>query len=145
MFFVGKRKEIIMKKSTSSLSEIIDKNGAEKEAQSFKKEFSKLNEDLQTILRHVKSSGSELTKDVSNEVWSKMEGVASRLSDINQKVTNSASDFVDTQITNAKEKTQEYANDLENTIRKNPLSSVAISFGIGLIISRVLGSWHSSH
>ncbi|MCP5322592.1 MAG: hypothetical protein H6492_01100 [Candidatus Paracaedibacteraceae bacterium] len=134
-----------MKKSTSSLSEIIDKNGAEKEAQSFKKEFSKLNEDLQTILRHVKSSGSELTKDVSNEVWSKMEGVASRLSDINQKVTNSASDFVDTQITNAKEKTQEYANDLENTIRKNPLSSVAISFGIGLIISRVLGSWHSSH
>lgn len=134
-----------MKKSTGSLSEILDKNEAQKESQTFKEEFSKLNEDLQTILRHVKSSGSELTKDVSNEVWSKMEGVASRLSEINQKVTNSASNFVNSQVSHAKEKTQEYANDLENTIRAKPLTSVAISFGIGLIISRVLGSWHSSH
>jgi ElaB/YqjD/DUF883 family membrane-anchored ribosome-binding protein len=48
-------------------------------------------------------------------------------------------------IDKTKEIAQEYTDNLENAIKENPIKSVAISFGIGLFISKVLGSWHSSH
>lgn len=113
--------------------------------QTFGDEFSKLNQDLQTILQHVKTAGVEMTKDVSQDVWSRLENVASRVSDFNRQITNSTGDFISHHLEKTKEIAQEYTDNLENAIKENPIKSVAISFGIGLLISKVLGSWHSSH
>jgi ElaB/YqjD/DUF883 family membrane-anchored ribosome-binding protein len=113
--------------------------------QAFGDEFSKLNQDLQTILQHVKTAGADMTKDVSKDVWFRMESVASRVSDLNNQISGCASDFVSHHIDKTKEIAQEYTDNLENAIKENPIKSVAISFGIGLFISKVLGSWRSSH
>lgn len=113
--------------------------------QSFEAEFSKLNQDLQTILQHVKTAGVDMTKDVSQDVWSRMENVASRVSDFNKQISSSTGDFVSHHLEKTKEIAQEYSDNLENAIKENPIKSVAISFGVGLLISKVLGSWHSSH
>jgi ElaB/YqjD/DUF883 family membrane-anchored ribosome-binding protein len=113
--------------------------------QSFGDEFSKLNQDLQTILQHVKTAGVDMTKDVSQDVWSRMENIASRVSDFNKQISSSTGDFVSHHLEKTKEIAQEYSDNLENAIKENPIKSVAISFGVGLLISKVLGSWHSSH
>lgn len=112
---------------------------------SFGDEFSKLNQDLQTILQHVKTAGVDMTKDVSQDVWSRMENIASRVSDFNKQISTSTGDFVSHHLEKTKEIAQEYTDNLENAIKENPIKSVAISFGVGLLISKVLGTWHSSH
>lgn len=133
-----------MKKSTNSPN-ILQENDTQKHTASFREEFSKLNEDLQTILHHVKSSGAEWTKDVSLDVRSRIESIAERIGDINKKVGDSAGEFINAQLARTKEKTQEYADDLEATIKAHPIASVTVSFGVGLLISKVLGSCQSSH
>lgn len=131
-----------MAKSTN-LSTQTRKN-IDDQSQSFGDEFSKLNQDLQTILQHVKTAGVEMTKDVSQDVWSRLENVAGRVSDFNRQITSSTGDFISHHLEKTKEVAQEYTDNLENSIKENPIKSVAISFGIGLLISKVLGSWHSS-
>lgn len=131
-----------MAKSTN-LSTQTRKN-IDDQRQSFGDEFSKLNQDLQTILQHVKTAGVEMTKDVSQDVWSRLENVAGRVSDFNRQITSSTGDFISHHLEKTKEVAQEYTDNLENSIKENPIKSVAISFGIGLLISKVLGSWHSS-
>lgn len=125
-----------MKKSTNSPNQTQKK--IEAEYHSFGDDFSKLNQDLQAILRHVKSAGTDLSKDVSRDVWSKVENIGTRVADINNWISDSASDFLNHQYELTKEKAQKYANDLEGSVKEHPIQSIAISFGIGLLISKVL-------
>lgn len=81
-----------MKKPTDS------QKNTEADYQSLREDFSKLNQDLQTILQHIKTAGIDLSKDVSREKWSK----------------------------------------IENTVKEHPIQSIAISFGIGLLFSKLL-------
>ncbi len=125
-----------MKKSTNSPTHT--QKNIEAEYNSFGEEFAKLNQDLQTILQHVKSTGVDLSKDASQEVWSKVENIASRVADINKWVSNSASDFLNHQYELTKEKAQQYAHDLEDSVKQHPIQSIAISFGVGLLVSWML-------
>jgi ElaB/YqjD/DUF883 family membrane-anchored ribosome-binding protein len=114
------------------------------DVQSFKEEFSRLNEDLQAILQHVKKSGPNLAKDLGNDFLERAEHLASRMKDLNDTISGSSINFLKHQMERTKEKAQEYATDLEETIKEHPLSSVALSFGIGVLLAKVLGPWHSS-
>lgn len=134
-----------MTKSTNSSKKEYTTHTYENESQSFKDEFSRLNEDLQTILQHVKKSGSTLAKDAGHDILERAESLASRMTDLNNKISGPAVDFLKQQMAKTKEKAQEYTADLEGTIKEHPLSSVALSFGIGLVLAKVLGPWHSSH
>jgi ElaB/YqjD/DUF883 family membrane-anchored ribosome-binding protein len=131
-----------MKKSTNSPNQT--QKNIEIEDHSFGEEVAQLNQDLQTILRHVKTAGADLSKEASREVWSTIENVASKVSDINKWISSSGSDFLNHQYELTKEKTQHYAHELEESIKKHPLQSVLISFGVGLLVSAVLRPWRSS-
>jgi ElaB/YqjD/DUF883 family membrane-anchored ribosome-binding protein len=132
-----------MKKSTNSPRNYIN-NSTEAQSHSFKEEFSKLNEDLQVILQHVKDSGSTLAKDVSHDIVTRAENMMTHIADLNHKVGGSAADFLKNQVAKTKEKTKEYADDVEEAIKEHPLSSIVVSFGVGLILAKVLWPWHSS-
>ena len=134
-----------MKKSTNSPNMGFEGINTNHETHSFREEFSQLNEDLQTIIKHVKDSGTTLAKDVSHDILTRAENIANRMASLNTHISNTAVDFFKNQVTKTREKTQEYAADLENTIKEHPLSSMMISFGAGLVLARVLGSWQSSH
>lgn len=131
-----------MTKSTNSPNRT--QKNIESDRHSFGEEVAKLNQDLQTILQHVKTAGVDLSKDASREVWSKVENIASRVSDINKWISDSAGDFLSHQYEATKEKAQQYASDLENSVKEHPIQSIAISFGIGLLVSKVLRPWRSS-
>lgn len=130
-----------MSKSTNSSKK---EYNYENESQSFKDEFSRLNEDLQTILQHVKKSGTALAKDAGHDILERAESLAARMTELNHKISGPAVEFLKDQVAKTKEKAQEYSADLEGTIKEHPLSSVAISFGIGLVLAKVLSPWHSS-
>jgi ElaB/YqjD/DUF883 family membrane-anchored ribosome-binding protein len=129
-----------MKKSTGSSK--IDKN-IDDQRKTLSEEFAQLNQDFQTILQHVKHAGSELTKDASQEVWSRVERIAAKFMDINERFTSITGGYVANGFAKTKEKSYEYAHELETKVKEHPLPSVAISFGVGLIISKVIGSWLS--
>jgi len=98
----------------------------------------------QQLLQHVKDSGSTLAKDVSHDIVTRAENMMTHIADLNHKVGGSAADFLKNQVAKTKEKTKEYADDVEETIKEHPLSSIVISFGVGLILAKVLWPWHSS-
>ncbi|QOL19896.1 DUF883 family protein [Candidatus Bodocaedibacter vickermanii] len=125
-----------MKKSTNSPNR--PQKNIEAEYHTFGEEFANLNKDLQTILQHAKSAGADLSKDAGREVWSQIENIASRASDINKWISSSASDFLNHKYELTKEKAQQYASDLESTVKEHPIQSLAVSFGIGLLFSWAL-------
>lgn len=135
-----------MQKSTNStpVDNSNPKQHPEVTAQSFKEEFSQLNEDMGIILHHLKESGATLAKDVSHDLMARAETITSRLASLNNRLSSTAIDFMKHQASRTREKTQEYSAELESTIKEHPLSSIMISFGIGVVISRVFDSWHSS-
>ncbi len=100
---------------------------------------------MQALLQHVKKSGSTLAKDAGHDVLERAEKLASRMEELNNKISGPAVHFLKQKMARTKEKAQEYTTDIEGTITEHPLSSVAISFGIGLVLAKALGSWHSSH
>lgn len=133
-----------MKRSTNSPTEDQKENTTQQQ-HTFKEEFGTLHHDLQAILQHAKNSGLDLTKDVGQDLWKRIESVAEKASNINQRVGHSAGDFLSHQFSKTKEKTQQYVCDAESTIKEHPLASVMISFSVGLLFSKVVGLWHSSH
>lgn len=97
--------------------------GLEKELEQLKKDISQLRADLSTIGEGVRRMSTEAVGATQAKVKS---------------AAQEALDEFQSKLNEAKSQGQKAMQDLEQEIKNNPLTSLAVAFGIGFVLSKFL-------
>jgi len=97
--------------------------GLQKELEQLKTDINKLRADLSTIGEGVRKMGTEAVGATQAKVKS---------------VAQDALDEFQNKLNEAKSQGQKVVHDLEREIKEKPLTSLAVAFGVGFLLSKLL-------